>query len=119
VTLADGTQVRVPIGVVDGAERIEIGVRPEKIRIRALDEPAPDGHNEIVGTVRDASYVGVSTSYVVQARGGTRLTVYEQNVERATRSELWAQGEDVRLSWSPDHTFAVPGDGSSSDSETA
>ena len=33
--------------------------------------------------------------------------MYEQNVERATRSELWAQGEEVRLSWSPDHTFVV------------
>ncbi len=119
VTLADTTRVRVPVAVVDGAERVEIGVRPEKIRIRALGESPPDGHNVLVGTVRDASYVGVSTSYVVQARGGTRLTVYEQNVERATRSELWTQGEEVRLSWSPDHTFAVPVDGALSDSETA
>ena len=31
----------------------------------------------------------------------------EQNVERATKAELWAPGEDVRLSWSPDHTFVV------------
>ena len=49
----------------------------------------------------------MSTSYVVEARGWTKLTVYEQNVERATRSELWAPGEEVRLSWSPDHTFVV------------
>ena len=33
--------------------------------------------------------------------------VYEQNVERATKSELWAPGEAVQLTWSPDHTFVV------------
>jgi hypothetical protein len=37
--------------------------------------------------------------------------VYEQNVERATKAELWAPGEAVRLSWSPDHTFVVADDG--------
>ena len=111
VSLADATEVRVPSAAVDGTNQIEIGVRPEKIRMHALDGQVPDGQNVLAGTVRDASYVGVSTSYVVEAQGGTRLTVYEQNVERATRSELWAQGEEVRLSWSPDHTFAVPSDG--------
>ena len=64
-------------------------------------------HNSLVGTIRDASYLGVSTSYLVEARGGSRLTVYEQNVERATRAELWEPGEEVRLTWSPDHSFAV------------
>jgi hypothetical protein len=33
--------------------------------------------------------------------------VYEQNVERATRAELWAPGEEVLLTWSPDHSFVV------------
>ncbi|HEY7522646.1 MAG TPA: ABC transporter ATP-binding protein [Candidatus Limnocylindrales bacterium] len=111
VKLADDTRVRVPSAVVDGAQRLEVGVRPEKIRIRGRDEARPEGHNAIPGSVRDASYLGVSTSYIVEARGGTRLTVYEQNVERTTRSELWDPGEEVTLTWSPDHTFAVPAEG--------
>ena len=119
VSLTDATQVRVPAAAVDGADRVEIGVRPEKIRMHPLDGEVPAGHNRLDGTVRDASYVGVSTSYVVEARGGTRLTVYEQNVERATRSELWAPGEEVRLSWSPDHTFAVPEDGVTTEEDDA
>jgi spermidine/putrescine transport system ATP-binding protein len=119
VSLTDATQVRVPAAAVDGADRVEIGVRPEKIRMHPLDGEVPAGHNRLDGTVRDASYVGVSTSYVVEARGGTRLTVYEQNVERATRSELWAPGEEVRLSWSPDHTFAVPEDGLTTEEDDA
>jgi spermidine/putrescine transport system ATP-binding protein len=57
--------------------------------------------------IKDASYIGVSTQYIVEARGGARLTVYEQNVERATRAELWRPGEEVRLTWSPEHSFVV------------
>ena len=65
----------------------------------------------MLGTIRDASYLGVSTSYIVEARGGGLITVYEQNVERATRAELWEPGEEVRMTWSPDHTFAVQAGG--------
>jgi spermidine/putrescine transport system ATP-binding protein len=106
--LRDATRVRIPRELTVGLRRIEVGVRPEKIRLREPEEPVPDGLNTLSGVVRDASYLGVSTSYIVEVRGGARLTVYEQNVERATRSELWRPGEEVRLSWSPDHTFVVP-----------
>ena len=107
VRLADDTTVRVPGGLVGSAGSIAVGIRPEKIRLRDPNEPGPDGHDRLPGVVRDASYLGVSTQYQVEARGGARLTVYEQNVERATRAELWARGDQVLLTWSPDHTFAV------------
>ena len=70
----------------------------------------PAGSNAIEGTVIDASYLGVSTSYVVEARSGARLTVYEQNVERTVHGSLHQPGETVRLSWSPDHSFVVQAD---------
>lgn len=109
VKLADDTTVRAPSALVDGKVNVNIGVRPEKIRLREPGDvdPTPAGHNQLRGVVRDASYLGVSTQYQVEAHGGARLTVYEQNVERATRSELWAPGEEVLLTWSPDHSFVV------------
>jgi spermidine/putrescine transport system ATP-binding protein len=109
VMLADDTLIRAPTALVDGRTDISVGVRPEKIRLRepAETDPTPAGHNQLRGVVRDASYIGVSTQYQVEARGGARLTVYEQNVERATRAELWAPGEEVLLTWSPDHSFVV------------
>jgi spermidine/putrescine transport system ATP-binding protein len=107
VRLGDDTIVRAPSALVDGADSISVGVRPEKIRLRPTEEATPDGQNQLHGVVRDASYLGVSTQYQVEARGGARLTVYEQNVERATRAELWAPGEEVLLTWSPDHSFVV------------
>jgi len=107
VKLQDGSTAKVPSGLIDGATTVSIGVRPEKIRLRSPEEVPPEGHNQLRGVVRDASYLGVSTQYQVEARGGARLTVYEQNVERATRAELWAPGEEVLLTWSPDHSFVV------------
>ncbi len=107
VRLADDSRIRAPRGTTDGQTAVSVGVRPEKIRLRQPSEAAPTGHNELSGIVRDASYLGVSTQYQIEARGGVLLTVYEQNVERATRAELWAPGEAVRVTWSPDHSFIV------------
>jgi spermidine/putrescine transport system ATP-binding protein len=105
--LADDTAVRVPRGQANGHTAIEIGVRPEKIRMHSADGQIPTTSNQLVGTVRDASYLGVSTQYIVETRDGELITVYEQNVERTVHGSLHRPGEEVRLSWSPDHTFAV------------
>jgi spermidine/putrescine transport system ATP-binding protein len=107
VRLDDDTIVRVPRASVAGSGRVRVGVRPEKIRISDPAAVTPERHNRLAGTVRDASYMGVSTQYQVETASGGRVTVYEQNVERATRSELWAPGEAVQLTWSPDHTFVI------------
>ena len=111
-TLADGTRVRVPASAVDGKTAIRVGVRPEKIRLQA-DGDGAGAMNRLAGRVVDASYLGVSTSYIVEALSGSRLTVYEQNVERTSHGSLHRPGDDVFLSWSPDHTFAVADDGAS------
>jgi spermidine/putrescine transport system ATP-binding protein len=108
VRLSDDSRVRTPSAMVDGATSVSVGVRPEKIRLRDAGEDAPSGHNHLTGVVRDASYLGVSTQYQVRAKGGVDLTVYEQNVERANRSDLWSRGDQVRMTWSPDHSFVVP-----------
>jgi len=108
--LRDSTAIRVPRALVDGATSVQVGVRPEKIRLTEASATPTAGHNRLSGVVRDASYLGVSTQYLVDSPSGT-LTVYEQNVERATRAELWSRGEAVQMTWAPDHSFVVPADG--------
>ncbi|HEX5451848.1 MAG TPA: ABC transporter ATP-binding protein [Candidatus Limnocylindrales bacterium] len=107
--LADGTPVRVPRTTVDGhAGPVAIGVRPEKIRLSEPSASVAPSMNRLTGVIADASYLGVSTQYIVALSDGHRVTVYEQNVERATRAELWTSGEAVQLSWLPEHSFVVP-----------
>ena len=117
IQLADGTMVKAPAAAVYGRTSVDVGVRPEKIRLHHDEAPTPNGHNHLSGVVQDASYMGVSTQYLVQTRGGARVMVYEQNVERTTKDELWARGDEVHLTWSPDHTFVV--DSSSAAADTA
>jgi spermidine/putrescine transport system ATP-binding protein len=111
VRLEDDTNVRVPADLVNGAASISVGVRPEKIRMHAAGADVPRHLNVLTGTIVDASYVGVSTQYTVRIRHGERVAVYEQNAERTVHGSLHRPGEEVQLTWSPDHTFAVPGDG--------
>jgi len=107
IKLAADIRVQVPRTSIDGIDSVEVGVRPEKIRMHGLKEFVLPNHNRMLGIVRDAAYLGVSTQYIVETTAGLPITVYEQNLERATRSELWAPGEDVVLTWSPDHTFVI------------
>ena len=107
VRMADNTSVRAPSALVGSHADVSVGVRPEKIRLREPADETPDGHNQ-TDRRRSGRVVPRREHPVpVEARGGARLTVYEQNVERATRAELWAPGEEVLLTWSPDHSFVV------------
>jgi len=112
-TLDNGAAVRVPAAAVEGKGAIKVGVRPEKFRLHADASAIPERMNRIGGSVVDASYLGASTSYIVESGSGDRITVFEQNVERTSHGSLHRPGDDVFLSWSPDHTFAVTRDGAS------
>ncbi len=112
--LADGTGVRVPKTLVDGRiGPIALGVRPEKIRLYEPNADVPGGLNRLTGVITSVSYIGVSTQYIVGLPGDDRVTVYEQNFERATKSELWSKGEAVILAWDPGHCFVVEDSGAS------
>jgi spermidine/putrescine transport system ATP-binding protein len=114
--LSDNTAVRVPAQLVeDHSGPVAIGVRPEKIRLSEPSAEAPSAMNRLTGVISDASYLGVSTQYQVALASGRRVTVYEQNVERATKAELWTPGEAVQLTWLPEHSFVVADAGSAAD----
>jgi spermidine/putrescine transport system ATP-binding protein len=112
VRLADGTVVRAPANDV-GAIAVRVGVRPEKLRVLALGNEAsasePDA-NRLEGVVIDASYVGVSTQYLVETADKHRITVYAQNLETSGAGEILADGAQVRLTWRPQHTFVIDGE---------
>jgi spermidine/putrescine transport system ATP-binding protein len=111
--LADGTMVRAPGGEVNGARHVRIGVRPEKLRVVAIGDgattvPVAAGEtNAIEGVVLDASYIGVSTQYLVETADGHKLTVYAQNLETSGAGEAHPDGQRVRLTWKPQHTFVI------------
>jgi spermidine/putrescine transport system ATP-binding protein len=108
--IADGTVLRAPTSALDGDTKVRLGVRPEKLRVLAIDDDADTAAGEtnaIEGTVLDASYIGVSTQYIVETKDGHKLTVYAQNIETSGAGEVLADGQRVRLTWKPQHTFVI------------
>jgi len=106
VRLSDGSTAQVPADSLDGAPHsVRIGVRPEKVRVLPAAETPEPGENRLAGTVRDVSYIGVSTQYVIDTPTGDELVAIAQNTGRGTR-RLDA-GEPVHVVWDPEHTFVI------------
>ncbi len=69
-----------------------LGVRPEKVQIAAPGTQVPPGANALAGgVVSDASFIGVSTQYLVRMPWGEEMPVFEQNTGR----EILRPGTEV------------------------
>jgi spermidine/putrescine transport system ATP-binding protein len=106
----DGARLHVPsdrVGPHD-TDSIRVGVRPEKITLRAPGNgAAPEGEeNSLRGTVVVAAFLGVSIQYLVKAAGGEEITVFAQNLD-GSEPDTFGPGREVRLTWNPHHTFVV------------
>jgi spermidine/putrescine transport system ATP-binding protein len=99
VRLDDGTEVHVPAETLAGrAGSVQIGVRPEKLRIGGGEV------NRLAGTVSESAYIGVSTQYIVDTPAGA-VTVYVQNDRPG--AEAVPAGAQLTLCWGPESTFVV------------
>jgi len=99
VRLEDGTVVQVPRDALRGRSgKVQIGVRPEKLRIGG-GEP-----NSLDGVVTESAYIGVSTQYILETPAGA-VTVYVQN-DRPGANGV-SPGDRLTIGWSPDCTFVV------------
>jgi putative spermidine/putrescine transport system ATP-binding protein len=71
-------------------------VRPEKIRVLS-DEQAGDA--TAAGIIREVSYLGPVTRYVVELDAGETLVVVRQNLDMSAAKALQEKGRRVRLAW--------------------
>jgi len=76
-----------------------VSIRPEKI---AID--APSAGRDVRGRIRDVSYVGSVTRYVIDLAPGGSLIAEIAN----TGVPVQAKGQDVTLTWNPVHEYRVP-----------
>ncbi len=113
VELDDGRTVRATVSgaTPSTGAHVRVGVRPEKLKLSALaDGDAADASsdtNSIEGSIIDASYVGVSTQYIVRLADGKDVIVYHQNLDTSGVGERHSDGQRVRLTWLPKHTFVI------------
>ncbi len=73
-------------------------VRPEKIRLLADGEQAP---NAVSGVISEVAYLGSTTRYMVESQAGEQLVVLKQNFDVSAAEALAERGRPVRLAWLP------------------
>jgi putative spermidine/putrescine transport system ATP-binding protein len=81
-------------------------VRPEKVRLLESSE-ASDGLHVEEGVIRDVSYAGMVTRFLVVLQGGGELQVVRQNLETSSAEALEQKGRQIRIGWREVHTYAV------------
>jgi spermidine/putrescine transport system ATP-binding protein len=91
-----------------GGRNAWLGIRPEKIFAGLTGSDDHAGSNVLKGgRITDVSFVGVSTQYLVAMPWKQELMVFEQNTGRRS---LFNNGDEVDLSWSPEHAFLLDAD---------
>ncbi len=106
------------VGVSNIVEREgrRVTIRPEKVRM--LDESEqPGGLLVEEGRIRDVSYVGMITRFVVELDRGGELQVVRQNLEMSSQEALEQKGRRVRVGWAGEHAYAIP-DSQSTEEDT-
>jgi putative spermidine/putrescine transport system ATP-binding protein len=83
-------------------------VRPEKVTL--IDNgSAPKGLHLEGGTIKDVSYAGMITRYIVELEQGGELQVVRQNLETSSAEAQEQRGRKVKIGWRTDQTVAVEG----------
>jgi spermidine/putrescine transport system ATP-binding protein len=88
-------------------ERAHAVVRPEKLELSRLEDPAGGGKPAVEGTVESSLYLGTATQFVVRLGDSTAMTVLVPNSDEAARRRLPGAGDAVRLAWANEHIHIV------------
>jgi len=122
--LADGRVMVLGQSVADDkiwdeARSLACAVRPEHIRIAALDVPLPPwGQNSLVGRIERRLFSGNSDIYYVNCAKSDNQDPWLIKVmiangvgaHHVSHHPVWSQGERVRLIWRAQSTILVRGE---------
>jgi putative spermidine/putrescine transport system ATP-binding protein len=97
------------VGVSNIVEREgrRVTIRPEKVRMLEASEQ-PGGLLVEEGRIRDVSYAGMITRFIVELDRGGELQVVRQNLEMSSQEALEQKGRRVRVGWAGEHAYAIP-----------
>ncbi|SCG44684.1 spermidine/putrescine transport system ATP-binding protein [Micromonospora siamensis] len=84
---------------------VYLGVRPEKLHLVDSVAQVPSGHQHVEGVVTDASYVGVSTQYLIRTGWGSEISAFVANTGAGRQLPV---GAPVVAHWDARHAFLLP-----------
>jgi spermidine/putrescine transport system ATP-binding protein len=95
-------------GDLQPGQEVELAVRPEKVVLRAEQDPPPPDRTALRATVEEVVYLGTSTQYRTVTAGGTAVAVYRQNASATPGAEVLT-GQVGWLEWPPEHSYVLSG----------
>jgi spermidine/putrescine transport system ATP-binding protein len=95
-------------GDAQAGQEVELAVRPEKIVLRAEQDPPPPDRTALRATVQEIVYLGTSTQYRTVTDGGTAVAVYRQNTSATPGADVLT-GQVGWLEWPPEHSYVLGG----------
>jgi spermidine/putrescine transport system ATP-binding protein len=101
VLVADAGQAR------EGQE-VELAVRPEKVVLRAEQDPPPPDRCALRARVTEVVYLGTSTQYRMLTDGGQAVSVYRQNTSATPGADVLT-GQVGWLEWPSEHSYVLGG----------
>jgi spermidine/putrescine transport system ATP-binding protein len=104
ITTADMSTATVQ--TLRSAAQVKIAVRPEKIRLSAIDDGAL-----VSGVIEERIYLGDSTHWRVRLKDGSIVTVFEQNQSSTGDILRYPVGQTVYLSWDEHNSIVFDGEG--------
>jgi spermidine/putrescine transport system ATP-binding protein len=110
VRLDQGPTLNTETSALRAGDRCHAVVRPEKLRIDALDGDSPAATNglpRVEGVVESSLYLGTATQIAVDLGDDVRMTVLVPNASEEERRQLPGGGVRVGLSWEPEHMHVV------------
>jgi spermidine/putrescine transport system ATP-binding protein len=96
------------VGQAREGDEVELAVRPEKLVLRAEQDPPPPDRCALRARVSEIVYLGTSTQYRTVTDGGTAMAVYRQNAPATPGTDVLA-GQVGWLEWPPEHTYVLGG----------
>jgi spermidine/putrescine transport system ATP-binding protein len=106
-----GTDERVLVadaGDAQSGQEVELAVRPEKMVLRAEQDPPPSGQCALRARVTEVVYLGTSTQYRTVTDAGQAVAVYRQNTSASPGADV-RTGQVGWLEWPPEHTYVLGG----------
>ena len=95
-------------GQTQPGQEVELAVRPEKVVLRAEQDPPPPGQCALRGRVTEIVYLGTSTQYRTVTDGGQAVAVYRQNTSATPGADVLT-GQVGWLEWPPEHSYVLGG----------
>src|SRR5712691_864247 len=101
-----GEDQRVVVPVTSGyrtGDAVRVAVRPERVQIGSIDNPARDGGSRLEGTIAEIVYLGMYIQFHVDTRAG-RVISHRLADESLAPLE---PGSRVALSWEPEQASVL------------